>query len=164
MKKIATGDEVGLVALTAYKLRGAGAIVISEVDCVVLVDPGYHTTKHLPTAEGIVRLAPPQPSEEVVELIRKAICYADVMAEAEKLRVKTCISRKRSRGERLLEGLPRTDFFTSSGCWNGRCARCGLFGCGCHDGRRRPVPPHAPTTTPSGQCLACGRFQCDCDL
>ena len=60
---------------------------------------GYATVIHLRCidshAEGRFKLAPPQPSEEVIDLIIKAVKYADVTTQAREMNVRTCISEKR---------------------------------------------------------------------
>ena len=76
LKKVATGDELELVATAEYKLREAGHITscrASHFGC----SSGYRTVIHLrcilSRAEGMLVLAPPQPPQNVIDLMVKAI-------------------------------------------------------------------------------------------
>ena len=100
LKKVATGDERELMAVAESKLCEAGHRTLwgsnpPRFGCGL----GYRTVIHLRCIhyenEGVYALAPPQPSQNVIDLIEKAIQFAARTRIAREIHVRTCISEKR---------------------------------------------------------------------
>ena len=98
LAKVATQEEVALVGLAEFKLREAGHFTLFKA-WLFLCRSGYATVIHLrcinQESGGRFALAPPQPSEDVIDLIIKAVKYADITSQAKEMNVRTCISEKR---------------------------------------------------------------------
>ena len=100
LAKVATGDERELMAVAESKLIEAGHRTLlwsnpPRFGCW----SGYRTVIHLRCihyeSEGVYALAPPQPSQNVIDLIEKAIQWAARTRIARELHVRTCGSEKR---------------------------------------------------------------------